>query len=104
MFDPKLNFNRHIEIVTNKSSAVLQFVKRQSSNLKPENINLLYIALVRSNLKFACSIWSPYHKTHISQIESVQRKIVMFLNGDTSNRSQNNYVLTPYIDRSMKFE
>lgn len=104
IFDPKLNFNKHIEIMINKACAILQFIKRQSVNLKPEIIKILYTALVRSILEFGCSSWSPHHKVWVNLVESVQRKLIMFLNGDTVNRSENGYVLAPYIDRCEKFD
>lgn len=103
ILDKQLNFNAHIEYTINKTKAALQFVKRQSYMFDSDVTKLLYSALVRSNIEFACSIWSPIQNTKKSNIESIQKQILIYLNGDHLNRSNNNYVLSPYIDRCDKF-
>lgn len=37
-------------------------------------INLLYNALVRSNLEYCTAVWSPYQQIHITNIERIQRR------------------------------
>lgn len=103
--DSKLSFNKHIEYVVNKSKAVLNFVRRQSSKLDRDAIMLLYSSLVRTNLEFVCSIWSPNHAIYIKSLESVQKQLLMFLNGDREKQMEtNDYALTPYIDRCNHFK
>lgn len=97
--DSKLNFNSHMEYAINKSKASLSFVGRQSQFLDQDVVKILYSALVRSTIEFACSIWSPKHKTHKTSIESIQKQLLIFMNGDHINRSNNNYVLRPYDER-----
>lgn len=99
ILDKKLNFNKHIEYVSNKAKAVQQFVKRQSFFFDTDIVKLLYTALVRSNLEFACSIWSPFHDVHKSTLESIQKQMVIWLKGDHMNRDANNYRLDPYVNR-----
>lgn len=103
ILDKKLNFNSHIEYAINKSKAALQLVKRQSYLYDSDVTKLLYTALVRSNIEFACAIWSPHHNTQKSNIESIQKQMLIYLNGDHLNRSNNNYRLSPYIDRCNNF-
>lgn len=80
--------------------AALAFVKRTCRNkFNVECATLLYNSLVRSNLEFASTIWSPYHKIHRNSIESVQKQAVIYLNQDYVHRSENNYVLSPYETR-----
>lgn len=100
ILDQKLNFNSHIEYVTKKSKSTLHFVNRQSQYFQKDVIKILYMALVRSNLEFACTIWSPYHKTSRDKVESIQKQFLIHLNGDRArNNSNEGYVLPPYIDR-----
>lgn len=63
LLDHKLNFSEHIEYITTKAKAILKFVNGQSQYFQRDVIKILYMALVRSNLKFACSIWSLYHSS-----------------------------------------
>lgn len=105
ILDEKLNLNSHREFIISKSKSALQFVKRQSYFFDTDITKILYMTLVRSNLEFASSIWSPYHVTHKLTIESVQKQIVIYLNGDHLNRGENgSYSLAPYTERCTKFE
>lgn len=104
ILDKKLTFKCHIEYVVSKAKAALQFVKRQSYLFDPDIIKILYALLVRSITDFACIIWSPHQRTYKSNIESIQKQILIYLNGDHLNRSNNNYVLPPYVERCNKFQ
>lgn len=97
--DCRLSFIYHREFIQNKSKAALHFVQRQSHYFENDIVIMLYKALVRSNVEFASSIWMPHHITNVSSIESIQRQMVIFIKGDHIDRSQNNYILRPYIDR-----
>lgn len=99
ILDNKLTFNPHREFIQNKAKAALHFVKRQSHYFDSDIIKMLYTSLVRSNVEFASSIWLPHHITHVASIESIQKRMVIVLNGDHIERSQNNYILRPYVDR-----
>lgn len=103
LMNVKMSFNTHYEYVSNKSKSVLKFVMRQRRFLDHDAIKIVYKALVRSNLEFAASVWSPNCTTHRKMIESTQKQFVMFLNGDHRNRSDDNYVLSPYVERCAKF-
>lgn len=102
LMNAKMNVNSHYEYVSNKSKSVLNFVKRQRQFLDDDATKIVYKALVRSNLEFAACIWSPYFVTHQNTIESTQKQFVMFMNRDYLNRSENNYVLSPYVERCGK--
>lgn len=97
--DAKMNFNPHFEYIINKARGSLAFVKRQSHFLDKDVTMILYAALTRSILDFATPIWSPQHLVHKKEIESIQKQMLIFFNGDHLNRSENNYVLRPYTDR-----
>lgn len=104
LLDHKLNFNEHIEYITTKARAILKFVNRQSQYFQRDVIKILYMALVRSNLEFACSIWSPYHSSSKDRIESVQIQFLIHLNGVHIRGNEIGYVLPPYADRCRSHE
>lgn len=97
--DNKMNFTPHLEYVINKAKPSLSFVRRQSFHFEMDIIMILYAALTRSIVDFASPIWSPHHLVHKKSIESIQQQMLIFYNGDHVNRSDNNYVLKPYIER-----
>lgn len=74
ILDSKLNFNTHIEYICKKTMAALHFTRRQAQFFDKDIIKLLYMLLVRSNLEFACAIWSPHLPTHKETVESVQKQ------------------------------
>lgn len=97
----QLNFDAHIEYITSKSKAVLHFVNRQAHYFQSDVVKILYMALVRSNLEFACSIWSPHHVTSRKRLESIQKQFLISFGGTRPHNNENNgtYVLPPYNDR-----
>lgn len=102
MMDQKLNFSNHIEYAVNKSKAALNFIKRQSSNFSNDTIKVLYTSLVRSIVEFACPIWSPHGVTNKKMIESVQKQLVMLIDGEDVDRENQNYARRPYLDRRLE--
>lgn len=53
MMDENLQFNKHLEYITNKAKNALYFVQRQSYKLDHDVVRILYTSLVSSNLEFA---------------------------------------------------
>lgn len=105
IMDRQLNFNSHNEYVKKKADAALGFVRRQCrTNFSTETSKLLYTSLVRSNLEFASVVWTPHNNDKISLIESVQKQSTIFLTREYINRADNNYVITPYIDRCLSLD
>lgn len=85
--------------MSNKARIAWQFVKRQSHHFDKDTIQILYSSLVRSILEFASTIWSPNTLEYRKIVESTQKQMMIFLNGDHRHREENNYVLRPYIER-----
>lgn len=80
IFDPKLNFDLHIQKKVKEASRMLGFIKRVSSSFKSVNtLIILYNAFVRSKIEYNSIIWNPYQSTKISLLENVQKKFVKFL-------------------------
>ena len=98
IFDTKLEFIDHIQMVVNKANSVLGFVRRWSRELSdPYITKALYVSFVRPILEYASPVWSPHYSSHIKRIESVQRRFVRL-----SLRSlpwNDPYRLPPYENR-----
>lgn len=62
MFDSKLTFSNHIDLITSKAYKSLEFVLRSCKAFKNiEGLKSVYFAYVRSVLEYACPIWSPQY-------------------------------------------
>ena len=80
LFDSKLKFNEHHKEITQKAFKMLGFLYRTARYFQSiESILLLYKSLVRSQLEYATTVWSPSTKTYSDAIEKVQRKFTRFV-------------------------
>ena len=88
-----LQWTRHIEQTTAKANRTLGLVKRVCRDVGDiRTRRLLYCTLVRPQLEYCSSLWSPYTTKHRALVENVQRRATKFiLNYPPSNVS--------YIDR-----
>uniref|UniRef100_A0A1Y1N254 Reverse transcriptase domain-containing protein n=2 Tax=Photinus pyralis TaxID=7054 RepID=A0A1Y1N254_PHOPY len=80
-FNTNLNFNLHIEYLTNECYKLLGFVIRNTLNFTNiQTMITLYNAFIRSKLEYAACIWSPQTLKYSDMIEKVQKKFfrVMF--------------------------
>lgn len=75
MFDSKLSFVNHFNIITKRAYKFLGFISR--SLYKFKNIRTymtLYNLYIRSILEYCSVIWNPHYQSHIDRLERVQRK------------------------------
>lgn len=75
MFDERLTFTNHVEIITASASKSLRFIIRtykEFSNI--DAIKSLVFALVVSKLEYAAVIWYPLYNLYVSSIEHIQRR------------------------------
>jgi len=78
LLDHKLKFDPHITSTVNKAMSVLGFIKRWSKEFDdPCTTKLLFTSLVRSNIEYCSSVWSPQYHVHIDRIESVQKQFLL---------------------------
>lgn len=100
VFDPKLTFNRHIDMIFCKANSRFGMIKRWSRDFNdPFVTKTLFVSLVRRVLEFACHVWCPYYKCHIERIESIQKQFLLFA---LSNLNWNHrYQLPKYEHRLM---
>ena len=69
-----LSWTPHIDSVSRKANQTLGFLKR---NIKVHNKDLkstAYTTLVRPQLEYASTVWSPHTATDITKLEAVQRR------------------------------
>ena len=69
-----LSWNSHISKITSTANRTLGFVKRNVKTKNKEIKTLAYNSLVRPQVEYASSVWSPYTKENIEKIEMVQRR------------------------------
>jgi hypothetical protein len=64
-----LEFNIHISRITSNANTSLGFIKRNVITKNEKVKELPYKSLVRPQVEYASTIWSPYTKTNIDQVE-----------------------------------
>jgi hypothetical protein len=80
MFDSKLNFSNHTEMIKNKAMRNLGFIKRTCRSFNdPTALKTLYCSLVRSNLEYCPLIWINNTSKQNDTIESVQNNFLRYI-------------------------
>ena len=74
LVDERLSFSEHIQNKINKAYAMLGVIKRNFKYLKTSSFILLYKNMVRSYLDYCSSVWSPYRKGDMEDIEKVKKR------------------------------
>ncbi|MES9994057.1 MAG: reverse transcriptase family protein, partial [Candidatus Thiodiazotropha sp.] len=80
-----LSWNTHINEITSKANRTLGFVKRNIRTKNQAVKELAYKSLVRPQVEYASSVWSPYTKQNIHKIEMVQRRAARWVSGKYSS-------------------
>ena len=81
IMDTKLTLDKHIYAKINIASKMLGIINRNFKDLDRYSFILLYKSLVRSHLEFAHSVWSPYKKGLIFEIEKIQKRATKMVQG-----------------------
>lgn len=80
IFDYKLKFDSHINMITNKAFKMIGFIFRSAAAFRRlDSLKLLYYALVRSNLEYCSQIWNPGYEIYSRRIESVQSRFAYYV-------------------------
>ena len=82
-----LSWNSHIDRITGNANSTLGFLKRNIKTKLPKVRETAYNTLVRPKLEYASSIWDPYTKDKISQIEKVQLRAARWTTSNYDYRS-----------------
>ena len=82
-----LKWNTHIQNICGKANRSLGFVRRNLHSCSQTTKLEAYRSLVRPLLEYASSVWDPYTKKNIDQLESVQKRAARFILGDYISRT-----------------
>ena len=74
VFDINLSFRNHISMSINEANKLLGIIRRSFCALDNTTFTLIYKAIVQSHLEYAVTIWNPYKKGYIDDLENVQRR------------------------------
>ena len=80
-----LSWKNHIDRISKKANSMLGFLRRNLRSCKEDTKANAYFTMVRSNLEYCSSVWSPHHKDQVHKVEMVQRRAARF----TTNRYRN---------------
>jgi len=74
----------HIQKITKKSASTLGFLRRNLRHCNTELKETAYKSLVRSGLEYASTVWDPYEKGDITELDKIQRRAARFVFNDYS--------------------
>ena len=77
--DNKLSWNTHIDNITKKANSSLAFLRRNLQISQQHIKSNAYTTLVRPQLEYAASVWDPYTKEKVDQLEMVQRRAARYV-------------------------
>ena len=86
-FNNKLSWQNHINSTTAKGNKVLGFLRRNLHDCSRKVKAAAYTTMVRPILEYSATVWDPYLKKEINQLESVQRRAARFATNNYYNRS-----------------
>ena len=82
-----MSWDCHINNISLKANKILGFLKRNLKIKQEHTKSLAYKSLVRSNLEYCSSVWSPHTKTNIKKLENVQRRAARYVTNRHHNKS-----------------
>ena len=86
MISDDLKRGKHIAYISRKAGATVGFLRRNLRNCPKQYRRLGYIALVRSRLEYAETVWDPYYQQDNEKLERVQRQAARFITKDYRTR------------------
>ena len=78
-FSSDLQWKPHISKVTKKANSTLGLLRRNLRTCPPALKKQAYLSFVRPTLEYASTVWAPYWKEDIDQVEAVQRRAARFI-------------------------
>ena len=77
--DNNMSWSSHIQMISNKSTKVLNFIKRNLYNCPPDTKRTAYLTLVRPIMEYAAPVWDPYYNIDTYKLEKVQRRAARWI-------------------------
>ena len=77
-----LKWNLHVANNIKKANSIIGLLRRNIGSCRADTKALAYQSLVRPVLEYATSAWDPHLKSHVNNIEMVQRRAARFVNSD----------------------
>ena len=97
-----LNWNTHIQNLTTKANRTLGFVRRNIPTNHQGIRQTAYNTLVRPQLEYASSVWSPYTQANINKVEAVQHRAARWVTIDYSLYSSETQMINSLGWRSLE--
>ena len=82
-----MNWDTHINNITSKANKIIGFLRRNLPIQNTETKTLAYKSMVRSNLEYCASVWSPRTEKLKSKLEQVQRRGARYVTNRYHNTS-----------------
>ena len=90
----ELKWKTHINNITSKANRTLGLIKRNLNRCSQEIKAKAYTTLVRPKLEYSSTLWDPYRKCQINQLEKIQSRAAQFVLHDYSRESSVTRMLT----------
>ena len=84
-FDQKMKFSNHVDGIWASANRKLGVIKRTFSTMDKTGFMLLYKSVVRPSLEYCSTVWHPYFKKDITNIEKGQRRATRQVQSLTMN-------------------
>ena len=85
--DSKLQWQEHVKHVKKKLSSGLYPLNSSKNTLQQSHMQTLYYSLVHPHLNYGCLLCDKTYKTHIHQLEVLQRKAIGVITNSKYNTS-----------------
>jgi len=99
MMSSDLSFDDHIYDKINMANKMLGIVRRNFADLDTNSFLLIYKSMIRSHLEYAGSVWNPYKKGLINDIENIQKRATKLIRvcKDLSYRDRLTFLKLPTL-------
>ena len=77
-----LSWNKHISQISAKGNGILKFIKPNVQTFNSNIKEMAYKIYVRPLLEYSSSVWSPWQKNYIQQLEMIQQRAVRYVLND----------------------
>ena len=82
-----MSWEPHINNITTKANKILGFLKRNLQIKNEDTKSQAYKSLVRSNLEYCSTVWSPHTQKHKDKLEMIQRRAARYVTHRYHNTS-----------------